>query len=284
MKTYHECVPCFMRQAMEAAKLASADEATLKKIRDEVNRVMPGFSLELSPPEIARTVYGIVERYTDGKDAYRHIKEKSNSMAMELYPRLKEIVESSGDALLGAVRLAVAGNVIDYGVPRSFDIEKEIEECLDKDFAVFDYKAFRDAVQKAETILYLLDNAGEIVFDRILIEEISGKVVCAVRSRPIINDVTMDDARQVGLDKAVKVIPSGSEIPGTILGECTGEFLECYDKADVVISKGQGNFETLSDENKPIFFIFKAKCEIVARHVGCKVGDIILKSHGPSYI
>ena len=279
MKTYHECMPCFLRQAMEAAKLALADENTLKKIHDEVSLVLPELSMDLSPPEIARTVYGIVERFTGGKDAYKHLKEKSNSMAMELYPRLKKIVESSDDVLLSAVRLAVAGNVIDYGVPHSFDIEKEIEECLEKDFVIFDYKDFKSAVEKADRILYLLDNAGEIVFDKILIEKLNGKVTCAVRSRPIINDVTMDDARQVGLDIIAEVIPSGSEIPGTVLGECSKEFLEHYQKADVIISKGQGNFETLSEENKNIFFIFKAKCDIVARHVGCKRGDIILKHH-----
>jgi uncharacterized protein with ATP-grasp and redox domains len=198
-------------------------------------------------------------------------------MAMELYPRLKKDIEGSEDALLSAVRLAVAGNVIDYGVPHSFDIENEIEDCLRKDFAIFDFEKFARAVKEAKNILYILDNAGEIVFDRILVEELAKDVVCAVRGKPIINDVTMDDAVQVGLDKVTKVVSSGSDIPGTLPGACDESFRDHYRCADLIISKGQGNFETLADEDRPIFFIFKAKCPVVARHVGCKMGDIILK-------
>ena len=277
MKTYLECIPCFLRQALDAARLAGAAPRTQKKILDEISGMLPAFSLDVTPPEIARTVYGIVEGYTGGKDAYRHIKAKSNSMAMELYPRLKEEIERSENVLLSAVRLAVAGNVIDYGVPHSFDIEEEIEDCLRKDFAIFDFEEFGRAVKRAKNILYILDNAGEIVFDRILVEEIGKDVVCAVRGRPIINDVTMDDAVQVGLDKVAKIVSSGSDIPGTLPEACEEGFRDYYRGADLIISKGQGNFETLANEERPIFFIFKAKCPVVARHVGCDVGDIILK-------
>ncbi|MGB2630721.1 MAG: ARMT1-like domain-containing protein [Candidatus Omnitrophota bacterium] len=284
MKTYLECIPCFLRQALDAAKLSGADKKTQKKIIDEVARLLPDFSLDVAPPEIARTVYGVVENYTGGKDAYRHIKEKSNAMAMELYARLKKEIEGSDDILLSAVRLAVAGNVIDYGVPHAFDIEKEIEECLEKDFAVFDFDDFKKAVNEAKNILYILDNAGEIVFDTILIEEIKKDIICAVRGKPIINDVTMEDARQVGLDKKARVISSGSDIPGTGLERCDKEFLQIYKDADVIISKGQGNYETLADEARPIFFIFKAKCPVIAEHIGCRVGDIILKKQSSASV
>ena len=277
MKTYLECIPCFLRQALEAAKLAGADKKTQKKVLDEIALLLSGFPTDVTPPEIARTVYSVTEKYTGGIDAYKRIKEKSNDMAMALYPRLKNVVESSEDVLLSALRLAVAGNVIDYGVPHAFDIEDEIEECLVKDFAVFDLDEFRRDLANAKNILYILDNAGEIVFDKILIEEMDREIVCAVRGEPIINDVTMDDAVQVGLDKAVKVISSGSDIPGTVPQECNKEFRAYYQAADMVISKGQGNYETLEGEKRPIFFIFKAKCQVVADHLGCRVGDIILK-------
>ncbi len=277
MKTYLECIPCFLRQALDAARLAGAAPLTQKKILDEISVILPGFSLDVTPPEIARTVYGIVEEHTGGRDAYRQIKEKSNKMAMDLYPRLKKDIEGSENVLLSAVRLAVAGNVIDYGAPHSFDIENEIEECLRKDFAIFDFEEFSRAVKEAENILYILDNAGEIVFDRILVEELAKDVVCAVRGKPIINDVTMDDAVQVGLDKVAKVVSSGSDIPGTLPDACDEGFRDLYRSADLIISKGQGNFETLADEERPIFFIFKAKCPVIARHVGCEMGDIILK-------
>ncbi|MBD3427278.1 MAG: DUF89 family protein [Candidatus Omnitrophica bacterium] len=277
MKTYLECIPCFLRQAHEAAKLAGADELTQKQVIDEVSRLLPEFPLNVTPPEIARTVYGLVEEITGGKDVYKKVKQKSNRMSMELYSRLKDQIEGSDDVLLSAVRLAVAGNVIDYGVPHAFDIEKEIEECLEKDFAIFDFEDFAKAVKRSDNILYLLDNAGEIVFDKILVEEIDRDIVCAVRGKPIINDVTMEDARETGLDRVVPVISSGSDVPGTVPSRCNEEFLELYNKADLIISKGQGNYETLADESKPIFFIFKAKCPVIARHIGCEVGDIILK-------
>ena len=277
MKTHLECIPCFLRQGLDAAKLAGVDKSVQKKIMDDIAQKLPVFDLDVTPPEIARTVYQIVDRYTDGEDVYKKLKVKSNHIAMELYPRLKQVIEKSEDRLLTAIRLAVAGNVIDYGLPHAFDVETEIEECLEKDFGVFDIDNFRRDLAKAERIVYLLDNAGEIVLDKLLIETIDKDITCFVREKPIINDVTMDDARDVGLDKVAKVISSGSDIPGMVPENCTKEFRDHYNNADIIISKGQGNFETLADEKKPIYFIFKAKCAVVANHLGCRLGDIILK-------
>lgn len=267
-----------MRQAKDASRLNALDPGTEESVMTEVSRVLAGFSAEVSPPEIARTVYGIVEAYSGRKDPYKDLKQKSNEMALSLYPELKRRIESSPDKLLFAVRLAVAGNVIDYGLPHVFDVEKEIAECLEKPFAAFDYDAFKKDVAGARRILYILDNAGEIVLDRLLIETMGKEnIIAAVRSDTIINDVTREDAVCVGLDKVCKVVQSGSDMPGTVISKCSKEFLRHYEQADLIISKGQGNYETLSDEKKPIYFIFKAKCEVVARHVGCRRGDIILK-------
>lgn len=277
MRTSPECLRCFMRQAKDASRLNALDQDAEKKVLSEVSGALPGFSAETPPPQIAVAVYGIVARHAGGKDPYKGLKDKSNKFALELYPKLKRIVADSPDKLLTAVRLAVAGNVIDYGLPHVFDIEKEVEECLEKKFAEFHYEEFKDAVNKSRDILYILDNAGEIVFDRILIETLGKKVTAAVRSKPIINDVTMEDAASVGLTGICDVIESGSDMPGTVVTKCTPDFLRHYNSADLIISKGQGNYETLADEKAPIFFIFKAKCEVVARHVGCRLGDIILK-------
>jgi len=149
MKTYSECIPCFLRQARDAAKLAGADESVQIEVADSVAEKLPQFSLELSPPEIARTVYDTVDELTGGRDVYKQIKHESNKLAMGLYPKLKKIVEGAEDPLLAAVRLAVAGNVIDYGLPHAFDVEQEIAECAEKDFAVFDYTEFSDAVRSS---------------------------------------------------------------------------------------------------------------------------------------
>lgn len=277
MKTYPECMQCFVRQAVDASTLAGVSEDVYKEILDEVSKLLPKFSTDETPPEIAKHIYSIVESFSGHNDFYREVKKKSNDMALELYPPLRDKVASSEDPLLAAVRLAVAGNVIDYGVPHVFDIENEIEECLTKDFFFFDYAEFKEKIEKANNILYLLDNAGEIVFDKLLIETIGKDVVCAVREVPIINDVTLEDAKYVGLDKVAKVISSGSNLPGTVPGLCTDEFMEYFDNADVIVSKGQGNFETLNDVKSPIFFIFKAKCPVVSRFLGCTEGDILLK-------
>ena len=280
MRTYQECLVCFENQAKEAARIAGARDDIRARIVEEVDKYLPGICMDLTPPQIAKMVYGIVEEHTGHSNVYEEIKKKSNKVALALYPKVKTLVRESKDPLMTAVRMAVAGNVIDYGISHSFDIDTEIEDCIKKDFFIFDYDKFKKEVESAKNILYILDNAGEIVFDKILIEEMPPKVVCAVRDKPIINDVTMQDARDVGLDMITKVISSGSDIPGTVIEECTDEFKEYFDKADLVISKGQGNFETLSDQKRPIFFIFKAKCPVVARHIGCTLGDIILsRSH-----
>ena len=151
MRTYSECMPCFLRQATDAAALMGEDEALSMEIRDEVSRALAGIPRHITPPEMARTVYGIAEDMTGGKDAYARIKKKSNHMALELYPRMKALVEASYECLAGC--LAVAGNVIDYGVPHAFDIEQEIDDCLEKEFAVFDFEAFSDSVERADNIL-----------------------------------------------------------------------------------------------------------------------------------
>lgn len=280
MRTYRECIPCFYRQALDAARLVGADEATQKKVLNRITQIMPAISLEASPPEIASTIYKAVEEVLGNGDPFKAVKEKSNKLALALYPRMKRLIHDSYDPLLTALRVAVAGNVIDYAVGRPFDLEKEIEEVLHKQFRVFDYVEFAGDLFHVNLILYLADNAGEIVFDKLLIETLSRNVVVAVRDKPIINDATLEDARQSGLDKITRVISSGCHAPGTVLKFCSKEFMDIYNDADLIISKGQGNFEAPHDTEKKIFFLFKAKCPVVARDIGCEVGDIVFKARG----
>ena len=290
MKTYLDCIPCFFRQALDMARITGVDEATQKKVLNEVSKLIPDFPLDASPPKMGREIYRIVKGITGKEDPYKEIKKRSNNLALSLYPRLKEKIESSDDKLLAAVELAIAGNVIDYGVKNSLDIDKEIEKILAKDFAGyrkgskcnFDYQEFKDALNKAGSVLYLGDNAGEIVFDKLLIEELIKissdiKIVYVVRDKPVINDVLIEDAVSCGLDRIVDVISSGCDAPGTILDLCSKDFLELYKNAELVISKGQGNFETLADGNREIFFLFKVKCPVIADHAGFNMGDIVLK-------
>jgi uncharacterized protein with ATP-grasp and redox domains len=288
MRIYLDCIPCFFRQALEAARISGTSEKTQRIILHKVAKILPKFSLASTPPEMAQSIYKIVREMTHRKDPYKTIKTKSNKFALKLYTDLKRKVTVADDKLLKAVELAIAGNIIDYGVKNSLNLEKELKKILNKEktfkkrkSAFFDYLHFKRALNQAKTILYLADNAGEAVFDRILIEEIkridrNKEAIYAVKERPIINDALIEDACECGIDKIAKVISCGSEAPGTILSLCSKDFLKVYRKADMIISKGQGNFEVLSEEKRPIFYLFMAKCPVVANDVRCKVGDIIL--------
>jgi len=281
MKTYLDCISCFFRQGLDAARMTTEDEKIQKKILDEIAMIVPKFPLNSTPPEMGRIIHKIVCKFTNSSDPYKKVKDKYNKEALKFYPELKKKTREAKDPLLVAIKIAIAGNVIDFGVnevKNKIDIEKELKNTLKQDSAIFDYDKLKNFLEKTEEILYLGDNAGEIVFDRILIEELQKKVIYVVREKPIINDVTIEDALFAGIDKIAKVISSGCDAPGTILRYCSKEFLNHYYKAELIISKGQGNYETLSEEKRPIFFLLKAKCPIIAKDLGCRVRDIILKT------
>jgi hypothetical protein len=258
--------------------MAGADEDVQKKILDHLAAEIPNFSLSSSPPEMGRIVYRLVREITGEEDPFKKVKDKYNKIALNIYPDLKSKVAHSQDRLLAAIRLAIAGNVIDFGVDNPFVLGEEIEDVFNRDFAVFDYQEFKQSLKNTKQILFLADNAGEVVFDRILIEELSREVIYVVRDKPAINDALIEDAKFCGIDKIAKVISNGSDVPGTILDLCSRDFLSLYVKAKLIISKGQGNFEGLvGKDNSPIFFLFKAKCPVIANDIGCKVDDIVLK-------
>ncbi|NQE44677.1 hypothetical protein C5S31_01475 [ANME-1 cluster archaeon GoMg2] len=277
MKTYLDCIPCFFNQALRAGRIATGDETKLKKLLDEIGLMLSDVPLESSPPETGMLIYEKVREITGVLDPYKELKRASTEEALALYPALKKKVEKSNDKLLTAIRIAIAGNVIDFGVNRNFNIEEEIAKVLKKDFAIFDYDKFKAYLNKTDKILYIGDNAGESVFDRILIETMKKPVIYVVRETPVINDVTYEDAIQAGIDKVATIISSGTSAPGTVLGTCNAKFKEVYKNSNFVISKGQGNYEGLSDEKHLIFFLLMAKCWVIANDIGVNEGDIILK-------
>lgn len=160
-------------------------------------------------------------------------------------------------------------------------MDEENETIRREGKSIFNYRGFKSALKKAQNILYLADNAGEVLFDRVLIEEIKEingdkDIIYAVKEKPIINDALAEDAHAAEIQKYAKIISSGVDTPGTVLSLCSSEFLKVYRRAEMIISKGQGNFEALSDSKRPIFFLFMAKCSVVAQDIKCKVGDIVL--------
>jgi len=286
MKTYLDCIPCFLNQALRAARISGANDKLQKKVLDKLIQMMTSVSLDNSPPEIGRIVYKTTSEVTGVEDPFEDIKKKCNKKALAVYPKLKEKVAYSKDKLLTALELAALGNAIDLGKYALSDSEEETSNILKisdilniQNQSIFDYEKFKKALDSTDQILYLADNAGETVFDRILIEELDKEVIFAVRDKPIINDALLEDAKFCGIDKIARVISSGSDAPGTILNLCSKDFLDIFKKADLIISKGQGNFESLENENAPIFFLFKVKCPVVANYIGSKVGEIVLKSN-----
>ncbi|MBN2270495.1 MAG: DUF89 family protein [Sedimentisphaerales bacterium] len=281
MKVFLDCIPCFVRQALHSARQATNN----KRIHEEVLRRILRLSAELdmsqSPPAIGRQIHRLTKELTGSDDPYREIKSRFNNLALRLYPELRKRVINSGNPLDTAIRLAIAGNIIDLGVKTSIEeseIEGVIRDCLTADFDSRAVEAFANAVNQAERILYLADNAGEIVLDRLLIERLPiEKVAIAVKGSPVINDATMEDALIAGLPRIVEVIDNGSDAPGTILETCSEPFRGRFQDVDLIIAKGQGNYETLSDSDKNIFFILKAKCPVIARDLGCEVGEMILR-------
>ncbi|HAK45766.1 MAG TPA: hypothetical protein DCO79_07600, partial [Spirochaeta sp.] len=221
----------------------------------------------------------------------------SNNAAMKLYPELKERVAEAANPFAEALCLAIAGNLIDFGAKADLDLHDALREILDQplfqhiesgddfDEGLFQLHSFYQEFQSAEDIIYLGDNAGEIVFDKIFIETLlkefpDKKITFVVRGGPALNDALLEDMADIGMDKIVNVMSSGTATAGTVLPNCTPEFLEKLYAADMVISKGQGNYEALSGEElPPTWFLFRIKCELIADHAGGPEGSLVLKKN-----
>jgi len=280
MKTFYDCIPCFLRQSLDSVRMITADKAIHEHLLREVLASLAKMDLRQSPPAIGKHIHRLIRELTGQDDPYREVKAKCNQMALDLYCELQQRVEESDNPLDMAIRLAVAGNVIDLGVNSSLadeDVHEAIDHAIDAPLNM-DLQAFQQAITGAETILYLADNAGEIVFDKLLICQLpTDKVTVAVRGAPTINDATMADAEAVGLTELVNVIDNGSDAPGTILGDCSSAFRQAFSQANLVIAKGQGNYETLSEVSKDIFFILKAKCPVIATDLSCELGSLVVR-------
>ncbi len=278
MKMQNDCLPCIARGSLDAARLATEDEALQLQVVKTVLKKLITFDLNSPPPLMALFIGQTVEKITGVSDPYSRVKKKYNDFALELFPLLEK--RAMGPSFDTALRLCIAGNIIDFGTHARVGRQKvldTIDEALVMDING-DGELFEKACEKAKNILWIADNAGEIVFDRILLQKLDcRKIIYAVRGGPAQNDATFEDAEYAGLTKMVKVIDTGAAIPGVILDYCSDRFKKAYEKADMIISKGQGNFETLEPMDHRIFFLFKAKCQVVADHAGCRLNDMVIK-------
>lgn len=280
MKTFPECIPCFMRQSIRSAKFAGASPKVQKEIAYQIEEYLKNINMEDIPPKTSRNMHVKLKKLLNNKDPYKIIKDKYNNIALSMYNGLKEKIKKSNDRLLMAIRIAIAGNVIDFGAQIDFELDRDIDEVLTSDFAIFDYEKLKDELKREKEILYLGDNTGETVFDRVLIEEIkdiyNSKIIYAVKEKPILNDATKEDAIFAGIDKVAQVISAGCDSPGIVLEYCSDSFLDVYKNAKLIIAKGQGNFEALEQEKHPAFFLFKVKCNVVAKYLGVPYKSVVL--------
>ena len=279
MNTSLDCIPCLLRQALDAARLASRDLGIHEQLLREVLRWAGEIDLNQSPPAIAQQIHRRLREMIGRDDPYLLAKALQNQIALDMLPPLRGEIHNSVSPLMAAARIAIAGNLIDLGVNQNVtavDVHQGVNRALSAPL-YGDQEQFCQAITAARSILYLADNAGEIAFDRLLIEQISPeRVTLAVRAAPVINDATRTDALAVGLDEIVEVIDNGSDAPGTLLEDCSPEFRTRFANADLIIAKGQGNYESLSHQPGNIYFLFKVKCPLVASHVGQPVGAQVL--------
>jgi hypothetical protein len=284
MKTFYDCLPCFVAQAIAALERCGLDEPAFQETMRAVFGELALVDFAAPPPATVRNIYRLIRQTTSTTDPYAVEKQQSNHLAQALAKKFRERIEGSDDPFSARLKLALAANSIDYGRYgrlQEEDVLEAMESALatpvDPDAAA----ALRQAVAEADRILYLCDNAGEIVFDRLLIEILpTEKITAVVRGTPVINDATLEDARAVGLTEVVQVMGNGSDAPGTLLETCSPAFLDCFAAADLIIAKGQGNFETLSEtRGKQIFFLLKVKCPLIARDIGEPTGRLVVKQH-----
>lgn len=285
MNVHLECFPCFLKQAVIALRFAEADKSEEREVIQAVLEEIKKTEIT-KPPAWTTTFIHRKIREILKRDPFRDIKSRYNRIALSMYDHLSEMVNKSEDPLWTATRLAIAGNIIDFGIFTSVDIEDTIRRALKDDLAIDHYRQFREEISETHEILYLLDNAGEAVFDRILIVVLSnlGKnVISVVKGAPVLNDITLHDAMEISLHEVSTVIDNGSDAIGTILEFTSPQFREVFHKAPLIISKGQGNFETLSGLNRrKIFFAFQIKCEVLSREIGLKRGSMLLSFSPPS--
>ena len=284
MRTHLECIPCFIKQSLEASRMVTDDEYIQTEVIRKIMKYLQNVSLKNSPPELSRDVHKIIRDITGSKDPYKKVKDKSNEIAKKDYPYLKKLVLKSDDKLLMAIKLSIVGNVIDFGTINRFNVNDMIENAVKQEFDESSYMNFKHVLKRSETILYLADNAGEIFFDKLLLEELAErkkKITYVVKANPIINDALINDAEFAGINRIAKIIEVDSEqeisSPGVILSYGSKDFLDIFELSDIVISKGQGNYEGLSYVNREVFFMLVVKCPLVAEDICCEVGNLILK-------
>lgn len=286
MQIQLECIPCFIKQALDALKQVTDDNELIEKALKKVLQETSQLDFSLSPPAMGQRIHTIIRQECNDTDPYKNIKRQADERALGLYEKIKQQIDNSPNPFVCALRFSISGNIMDFALLSSWDnariydsFEKALYHPIDEKTAL----QLKNEIKDAKTILMLADNTGETVFDKLFIETMKtdAQIFYATKASPIINDATVEDAKNVGLDTVSTVISNGTNAPGTLLEICSDEFLEIYHKADVIIAKGQANFETLNKESKKVYLLTQMKCSVIADKYNYKVGDWIVTTTNP---
>ena len=274
-----------LRQAREAIAYSGVETEAGFEVLRRVLRLMSELDWTLPPPVLGQQVHRLIRQLTGNSDPYAAIKERMNQQAAHLYPMWHTIFRQAHSPVDAAVRVAIVGNLLDVGAKTQLDAASVLTAFEGALLAPLcgSIDEFAEAIRSASSILYLADNAGEIVFDRDLLAQLPlGKFVVAVRGSPVLNDATVADAEQAGLPDYCEVISNGSDAPGTVLEDCPPAFRERFAAADLIIAKGQGNYESLAGVDKEIFFLLKIKCDVLSQDLRWPLGSLVLHHQRPA--
>jgi len=273
-----DCIPCIVNSFLRLLKSGILPDAEKEPAMRRLLDFLAEADYRQSPPALGREMHRMIRDVLKNPDPYKEIKEKYNRMMLDLYDDFKEMVQKADDPFDTAMRLAIAGNVIDFGPQQQLDVMDTINRVIHADLAIDDSLQLRQDLQNASSVLYVGDNCGEIVMDRLFIETINHpNISFAVRGGPVINDVTVEDAEKVGMHQLAKIITTGDDAPGAVWETVSDEFKDIFYKSDVVIAKGQGNLEGLIDVKHNSYFLLVTKCDLIGGRVGARTGDFIVK-------
>ena len=279
MKTYQACIPCIMNLMESTLNIADLDDLKKQVIFDKFKEDWGKIDMSLPPARTAGLIYQKILEETAQDDLFKAYKKSSIQEALKLYLHLKNLADAASDHLEMAIRISALGNILDVANPNNYNLEDEINRLMDVQITGDSLEIFRNKLTSADSLLILADNAGEAVFDKVLIETIDVPVVYAVKSKPAFDDALLADARQAGIDQVAQIIETGTPYSGTYLPSCTPEFQDTFTNAPLILAKGQANFETLSDASRDLFFLLKVKCEVVSEEINFPVGSLTLKYH-----
>jgi len=271
-----ECILCRIRQAVDVCNFIGADEAAKQNVLKSVMQILIQGIEEDLPDGVGFHIQNELKKLTNHDDPYKQVKDESIAKALELYPYLESLVREADDPLKTAVELCIAGNVIDFGPSNSHDIELAVQQVLKAGKSIFHFVEFSSMLESAKTVLILADNAGETVFDRLLMESIDKHYYYAVKSEPTINDALFEDAIASGIEQVAQIVKNGSPAGGTHLPSSSEEFKVLFSSVAMVISKGQANIESLVTEKRQIFFLFKVKCALLQKKHGLPLNEFVL--------